>query len=118
MRSPNPNGCYVMVFEGPAYDLQADVLNGPNRWPRLDGLKETNHQRWANRIRSLRVGATATVTAFTEQDFRGSRAQYSSEAHHPDLSPEISANIESLEIACGRPTAAASPTTAKDIPSK
>jgi hypothetical protein len=103
MRSPNPNGCYVMLFEGRGFESYADVLNGPNKWARLEGLKETNYASWADRIRSLRVGAAATVTAFTEPGFRGSNEQYRPESQHADLSPEISANIESLEIACVRP---------------
>jgi hypothetical protein len=106
MRSPNPNGCYVMVFEGRGFESYADVLNGPNRWSSLDQLKETNHPRWSDRIRSLRVGSTATVTVFTESGFRGSAERYQPESEHADLTPEISANIESVEIVCTRPPAA------------
>jgi hypothetical protein len=106
MRSPNPNGCYVMVFEGRGFESYADVLNGPNRWSSLDGLKETNHARWNDRIRSLRVGSAATVTAFTESGFRGAAERYQPGSEHADLPPEISAKIESLEIVCTRPPAA------------
>ena len=53
--APNPNGCYVMVFEQPEFSGSGDVLNCPWKWASLDGLRKTNHDGWRNRIRSLRT---------------------------------------------------------------
>ena len=78
MRSPNPNG----------------------KWPNLEMVREANYSGWAGRIRSLRVGPAATVTAFTQPEFRGQSEQYRAETDHPRLSPEFSASIQSLEIVC------------------
>ncbi len=100
MRAPNPNGCYVMIFEQPGFESAGDVLNGPGKWPSLETLRETNHSRWTNRIRSLRVGPAATVTAFTQPKFAGQSEQYPAGTAHPMLTPPFSTTIQSLEIAC------------------
>ena len=100
MRAPNPSGCYVMLFEEPGFRSNNDVLNGPGEWASLDGLTETNHARWANRIRSVRVGGTARVTAFTGARIEGQSETYAPETEVPALDQALSANIESLSIDC------------------
>ena len=100
MRAPNPSGCYVMIFEEAGFGEANDVLNGPGRWASLDGLSETNYPKWANRIRSLRVGGAANVTAFTDARFRGRSESYEPESELPALNPALSGNIESLSIQC------------------
>jgi hypothetical protein len=100
MRAPNPNGCYVMLFQERGFQSDADVLNGPGRWATLDELPETNHMRWANRIRSLRAGGKAAVTVYADPHFRGYVQQLHTGAESPDVGPELADNIESLEIAC------------------
>jgi hypothetical protein len=100
MRAPNPSGCYVMLFEGTKFGANSDVLNGPGQWASLDGLTETNHTTWANRIRSVRVGGAARVTAFTGARFQGQSETYLPETDVPALDQALSANIESLSIQC------------------
>ena len=100
MRAPNPNGCYVMLFEGTEFAASSDVLNGPGQWASLDGLAETNHARWGNRIRSVRVGGAARVTAFTGARFQGQSETYAPESNVTALNGALSANIESLSIQC------------------
>jgi hypothetical protein len=34
--APNPNGCYVMMYERPEFQGVGDVLNGPGRWATLE----------------------------------------------------------------------------------
>ena len=92
-RAPNPNGCYVMFFEQPEFKSVADILNRPGRWPTLDGLHETTHDRWGNRIRSLRAGEIATIIAFTEPQFRGLSARYAPGTNHANLTPDVSGRI-------------------------
>jgi hypothetical protein len=104
MRAPNPNGCYVMLFERPEFTGASDLLNGPGKWPNLEGLHETNHGRWRDRLRSLRIGPNATVTVFTQPQFRGHSQEYRAGADHPNLRPDISAHVQSLTIACALPT--------------
>ena len=100
MRAPNPSGCYVMLYEGTKFGANSDVLNGPGQWASLDSLTETNHTTWANRIRSVRVGGSARVTAFTGRKFQGQSETYAPESELPALNPALAANIESLSIDC------------------
>lgn len=105
MHAPNPNGCYVMLFRGPAFSAQSDLLNGPGNWTRLDNLIDTHHRRWSNEIRSLRVGDNATVVAYKDRNYRGASASFTAGSEHPELPPPLAANIESLQIACAQPAA-------------
>jgi hypothetical protein len=98
--APNPNGCYVMVFEQPDYLGVGDVWNGPGRWSSLEGLRQTRRDGWRNQIRSLRVGGTASVTVFTDVDFRGLSRQFAADSDHAQLESTFSGRIESLELSC------------------
>jgi hypothetical protein len=98
--APNPNGCYVMVFEQPAFVGIRDVWNGPGRWPTLDGLRRTRREGWSDQIRSLRVGPGATITAFTNTDFKGDSRQFAANTDHPQLDSAVSGRIESLQVTC------------------
>ena len=100
VHAPNPNGCYVMVFRGPAFSDASDLLNGPGKWPRLDNLADTHHRRWANEIRSLRVGDGATIMAFAEEQYRGSSTEFPAGSEHAELPPHLAENIESIQMAC------------------
>ena len=100
--APNPNGCYVMVFRGPAFTEQSDLLNGPGKWTRLDNLLDTHHREWSNEIRSLRVGDHATVVAFKDRNYRGESATFAAGSEHPQLPPQLEEDIESLQIACSQ----------------
>ena len=100
---PNPNGCYVVLFERPDFKGLNDLLNGPRKWRSLDIIPEANHSRWTNRLRSLRLGPTAVVTVFTQPDFRGQGREYRAGTDHVSLPPEVSAKIQSLTIACEMP---------------
>jgi hypothetical protein len=100
MRAPNPNGCHVMLFEQPGFTSFSDVLNGPGRWPSLETIRETNYPSWTNRIRSLRVGGSATLTAFAEPQFRGQKERYRGGSEYEVLPPALSGTIQSLELTC------------------
>jgi hypothetical protein len=98
--APNPNGCYVMVFEQPEFRGIGDVWNGPARWSSLDGLRQTRADGWRNRIRSLRIGSAAAVTVFTDVDFRGLSRRFAADSDHAQLENTFSGRIESLELSC------------------
>ncbi len=99
--APNPNGCYVMVFEQPEFSGSGDVLNGPGKWASLDGLRQTNHDGWRNRIRSLRTGHIATVTVYTDEGFNGESRRFGPDTSRAQVDASLSARIESLELTCG-----------------
>ena len=76
------------------------MFNGPGRWPRLEGLVNTNEERWRNRVQSLHVGTAATLTVYREENFKGASRQFSPGTDEPRLDEELLARIESLEISC------------------
>jgi len=98
--SPNPNGCYVIVFDHPKFLGIQDVWNGPGRWSSLGGLQRVRSDGWHNEIRSLRVGPGATVTVFTEEGFQGTSHQFAADTDLGELDPMFSGRIESLQLAC------------------
>jgi hypothetical protein len=100
LRAPDPNGCYAIVYERPSFEGAGDVLNGPVRLPMLDQVPQTNEENWHRRIRSVRVGPAATVTAFAETAFNGYSQRFERETEHARLEQTLSARIQSLEIAC------------------
>jgi hypothetical protein len=98
--APNPNGCYVIVYEQQDFMGIGDVFNGPARWPTLGDLRGMNLESWRNRIRSLRVGNVATLTAYSDRLFMGQSQRFDSSSDHPRLSDGLSGRIESLALAC------------------
>jgi hypothetical protein len=106
--SPNPNGCYVLVYDQPDWRGAGVVLNGPARWPSLERLLAAE-ENWRNRIRSIAVGPVATATAHTDAAFRGASRRLAPNSQHPRLENELNARIESLELSCSQPTSSATP---------
>lgn len=105
LRAPNPNGCYAIVYEQPSFGGVGDVLNGPAHLPRLEQVPGTNEGNWHRRIRSLRVGSSATVTVYVEPAFNGRSQQFGPETEHPRLDATLAARIQSLDVVCvDRPT--------------
>jgi hypothetical protein len=97
--APNPNGCYVFVFDKPDWQGAREVLNGPGRWPNLERLR-LDQEDWRNRIRSLDVGPAATVTVYTDATYAGMSRKFAPGSRPARLDNEISARIESLDVAC------------------
>jgi|SRR5436190_769863 len=100
LRAPNPNGCYAIVFEEPSFGGAGDVLNGPARLNGLDQVPETNQGNWRRRIRSLRVGRAAAVTAYVDTAFKRKSQHFAPGTEHPQLDPAILARFQSLELTC------------------
>ncbi len=105
--APNPNGCYVFLYDRSDWQGAGVVLNGPARWPKLEGLYA--NQNWRNRIQSVDVGPAATVTVYTDAAFNGLSRRFAPNSKQPRLESDVSARIESLELACRQPTNGAAP---------
>ena len=99
LHAPNPNGCYVILYAEPKFAGQADLVNGPFRWAKLDHLSQTNIENWDNRIRSLRLGSAATLKAYTKPDFTGDMRQFAPGTAHPSLDV-LSGHVQSLDLIC------------------
>jgi hypothetical protein len=97
--APNPNGCYVFVYERPEWQGERVVLNGPDKWSNLERVL-LNDQDWRDRIRSLDVGPAATVTVYTDLKFMGLSRRFGPGSRPARLDGEISARIESLDLTC------------------
>lgn len=102
LTAPDPTGCYVEVFEEPQFTGPRDFINGPAKYARLTDLPFG--ARWRNRIRSLKVGPAATMTAWAGEDFEALSVRFGPDRHHGRLSEAFSGKIGSVEIACRRAT--------------
>ena len=100
LRAPDPTGCYAIVYEEPNFLGAGDVLNGPGRYPRLTAIAQTNYGNWQNRIRSLRIGSTATVTVYADDAFAGARRRFATGVDVPRIGDDLSGRIQSLDLAC------------------
>jgi len=96
----DPSGCYVIVFDRPAFSGRVDVLNGPGQWPALEALVAAGRASAPNKARSLRVGQTATATVYTDRSFGGDKRQFAAGTSHPQLDPALSGRIQSVDLAC------------------
>lgn len=98
MNAPDPNGCYVQVYDGERFLGARDFINGPRRYATLRGLP--NGAVWANRIRSLKVGPAATVTVWSDPDFQGRSMQIRVDRAYSALIEGFVAEIESMDVQC------------------
>jgi hypothetical protein len=98
MTAPNPNGCYVKVFDQPQFRGAADFLNGPMRYSTL--VRLANGANWANRIRSLEVGPGATATAWAEVNYAGTSMELRVDTRYPTLPSALVGTIKALDVRC------------------
>ena len=96
--SPNPSGCYMQLFDMGRFAGTSEFLNGPIRAANLNALP--SGARWANRIRSVRMGSIATAVAWRDTDFKGRSTQLDADRTYPTLEPGFDGEIRSLAIAC------------------
>jgi hypothetical protein len=99
-RAPNPNGCYALIFDQPAFRGTGDVINGPARWSILTGIPEAQQATWDDRIRSLRIGAAAILTVYAEREFKGKAREFTAGTALPQMDSALSSTIKSLALVC------------------
>jgi len=104
-RAPNPNGCYVKVFDQPQLRGTADFINGPMRYVTLTNLP--NGANWNDRIRSIEVGAGATATAWGDAIFTGASMELRVDTRYPTLPSALVGTIKSLDVRCTQAPASA-----------
>jgi hypothetical protein len=96
--APEPAGCFVEVFAQEEFAGARDYINGPATHRRLNRLPfESN---WHNRIRSVRVGPTATVLLWAKENFQGNSLKFGPDRNHPRLIPDFRGRVASLAIEC------------------
>ena len=95
---PNPDGCFVQVWDGPQFTGRSQFVNGPRSYPTLNAL--ATEESWAKRIRSAKAGPAATVTAWTGQNLTGVSFVLQADREYPTLPPGFDRAIESMSISC------------------
>ena len=87
MTMPNPEGCFVHVWDAPKLAGTSDFINGPRDYPTLRDLP--GGRLWGNRIRSAATGPVATVTLWTDENFQGGSFTLRPDTDYPGF-PEAS----------------------------
>jgi hypothetical protein len=100
MTMPNPEGCFVQVWDQPQHKGISDFLNGPRALMSLQDLP--GRRAWKDRIRSFQTGMTARVTVYVEEDLRGQGVRVLPDTAYPMLSDWMSRGIKSMNIDCER----------------
>jgi hypothetical protein len=98
MTLPSPDGCFVQVWEQPFFVGSADYVNGPRKYPTVRDMP--GRRDWRNRIRSLKVGSSASVTVWSQESFSGSALRATRNAAHPELPEGLTARIQSIVVEC------------------
>ena len=94
--------CWIEVFDDTKYDADDPHIKveGPKEYA---SLKNLNGRDWNNDIQSVIVGSSATVLAYKDKDFKGTEIAFAPGQRIPDLSQlDMSNNIESMKITCGK----------------
>ena len=100
LTAPDPYGCYIEVFDDQHFRGERDFINGPVKHARL--TERVLAASWRHRIRSLKVGPAATMTAWAAEGFEGVSLRLGPDRHHPRLTETFSGKIASLQIDCDR----------------
>jgi hypothetical protein len=98
--APNPNGCYVFIYDQENWRGQRVVLNGPGKWQSVERLRRNDDKDWRKNIRSIEVGSSATVTVYTELNYRGVARQFGPASDPARIDGSLSPGIESLALSC------------------
>lgn len=91
------DGCWVHLFEEDDFDETDDNyrLTEPGRYADLNNLAGAADD-WTDEAESIRVGPEATVTFWSETEFRGQPTELGPGSERADLDEEP----ESLELTC------------------
>ena len=95
---PNPEGCFVQVWNDAGFAGFSDFINGPNRYVHLRDLP---HRRsWKDRIGSLRLGPAATAVVWSGEKFSGESLLLTADSPEQKTFASLPMKIQSLDIRC------------------
>ena len=95
---PNPDGCFVQVWDRPGFAGASDFINGPRQYPHLRDLP--GRRSWTDRIGSVRVGAGVSAVAWSQEQFGGRRAELTADSLERGAFAAVPVKVQSLEIRC------------------
>jgi len=98
--APNPNGCYVFVYDQVDWHGERVVLNGPGRWGTVGRLRRDDDKDWQDNIHSIEVGSSATVTLYAEANFRGVFQRLGPASVQGRFVGSLNAAIKSISLSC------------------
>jgi len=98
MTMPNPDGCFVQVWDAPNFSGAADFINGPRVYASLRDMPGS--RRWDNRIRSIKVGPAASATLWADEQLQGTSVRLRTDSQYPRLTDVMDAQVESMQIEC------------------
>lgn len=68
-RNPNPAGCWVTFYENENYEGRSITVNGPAEYNNLRSLPGAGNYDWGDKFGSLRIGPTAWVRLYNDEDY-------------------------------------------------
>jgi hypothetical protein len=97
---PNPEGCFVQVWQQANFVGPSDYINGPRRYPSLRDMP--GRRDWRDRIGSFKVGpsSTVTVTVYSEENFGGNTLRAVSNTALAELPGELKTQVQSMAVEC------------------
>ena len=92
------NSCYVHLFDDDNFDEgdDNDIIYGPGKWGNLENLPDATETDWGGDADSLKVGPTATVNVWENENFQGRNQTFAPSTQKPKLDLEF----KSMEITC------------------
>jgi hypothetical protein len=102
---PNPDGCFVRVWDEPGFTGVSDFINGPVQYEHLRDLP--NRRSWKARIRSLALGPRASAFAWSEEGFSGVPVPLTTDSRDGGRFAVLPVKIQSLDIRCDTQVAGA-----------
>ncbi|HVT43693.1 MAG TPA: beta/gamma crystallin domain-containing protein [Thermoanaerobaculia bacterium] len=96
------SGCWAHIWEGPNFAGRNNRIDGPGRWVNVGDLPGADRKDWNDRINSVEVGPSATVTFWKHDNFRGDSIRLLAGERRATLDgrPDMAGAISSLEISC------------------
>ena len=96
---PSPDGCFVRVWDQPAFAGESEFINGPARYESLSDLPR--RQSWKGRIRSLTLGpAASSAVAWSDEQFKGRSILVTAVSREQGQVAAVTLDVESLDISC------------------
>lgn len=98
------NGCWARIWTRENFTGDALTITGPNNIPDLDQTRLFGLD-WDDRVRSVELGAKASMTVFDNENYRDLVTQFKPGQRVPDVSKRTCffEELASLKIDCQRP---------------
>lgn len=88
-----PEGsCYIILYDGDNFKDDKITINGPDEYPSLKNLPGSSKD-WNDEADSFKAGKTATVTFWTETDFKGDSITFDPGTENPSIDEPSSMKI-------------------------